>query len=554
MDEAIQNDDQAKCDLRDFGRLKTERAPWENTFRAIDERFPNGAGGFVQKTPGGIRGAANFDSTHITALARFAAAGVAITTPEEKLYIRPRFADPNLMKLREVQLWCAEAGRRLYDIRHAPHTGFAVSANEDWDQLGRYGTSPVWSEARDGVRGVRRAGLFYRCLHLSSTYIDIDYSGLVNKAIRYMVKTAEQLAEMFERDSLTPKMLDALQNHQMQKEFEVIHWVGPNTDYDEEPLDWRRFPVSSRYLAIDEKLYLRRRGFHSMPISVSRHVTSAGEKYGRSPGIHMLPNIEGANAMRRTTLRAGHKAVDPALVFNDDAGITKIVTKPGGLTAGLVDEAGRILVQRMPGGEAALPYAREDLNDERQVIRTEFLEDFYKILTDPNSRMTTTEVLEVMAKQGILVRPFAGRYAMEKQYPQCNRDLELAMEAGQIAPFPAAVIEAGAWPIMDYENELAAMARAQETAKTMRFTEALTGLANASKDGAILDWLNEDQLVPGVAEEIGVRPDYVRSPQEVQAIRAARQQQQAAADQSQQLLQGAQAYAAYAKGNQLAEA
>ncbi|MFX8500624.1 hypothetical protein ABTL68_19520, partial [Acinetobacter baumannii] len=85
--------------------------------------------------------------------------------------------------------------------------------------------------------------------------------------------------------------------------------------------------------------------------------------------------------------------------------------------------------QRMPGGEAALPYAREDLNDERQVIRTEFLEDFYKILTDPNSRMTTTEVLEVMAKQGILVRPFAGRYAMEKQYPQCNRDLELAMEA-----------------------------------------------------------------------------------------------------------------------------
>ncbi|MFX8852652.1 hypothetical protein ABTM75_20150, partial [Acinetobacter baumannii] len=79
------------------------------------------------------------------------------------------------------------------------------------------------------------------------------------------------------------------------------------------------------------------------------------------------PNIEGANAMRRTTLRAGHKAVDPALVFNDDAGITKIVTKPGGWTAGLVDEAGRILVQRMPGGEAALPYAREDLNDERQV-------------------------------------------------------------------------------------------------------------------------------------------------------------------------------------------
>ncbi|WP_226019515.1 portal protein [Novosphingobium sp. FKTRR1] len=554
MDESIQNEEQAKCDIRDFGRLKAERAPWENTFRAIDERFPSGAGGFVQKSPGGIRGGANFDSTHITALARFAAAGVAITTPEEKLYIRPRFADPALNRLRDVQLWCEEAGRRLYDIRHAPHTGFSVSANEDWDQLGRYGTSPVWSEARDGVRGVRRGGLFYRCLHLSSTYIDIDYSGIVNLCVRYMVKTADQLEDQFGREALTPKMIEALDDKKGTTEFEVIHWIGPNRDYDAEPMDWRRFPVASRYLALGEKLYVRRRGFHSMPISVSRHVTSAGEKYGRSPGIHMLPNIEGANAMRRTTLRAGHKAVDPALVFNDDNGITKIATKPGGLTAGLMDENGRILVGRMPGGEAALPYAREDLNDEREIIRTEFLEDFYKILTDPNSRMTTTEVLEVMAKQGILVRPFAGRYAMEKQYPMTNRDLELALDAGQIAPLPPAVVEAGAWPIIDYENELAAMARAQETSKTMRFNEVLTGLANASKDGAILDWLNEDAMVPGMAEEIGVRPSYVRSPQEVQAIRAARQQQQQMTEQSQAALQNAQAYAAMAKGNQLAAA
>jgi hypothetical protein len=539
-----QDDGLAKADVREYERLKQERFPWESTFRDIDERFPDGSGGFVTKTPGAVRGSNNYDSTHITALGRFAAAGVAITTPEEKLYIRPRFADPNLMKQRDVAIWCADAGQRLYDIRHAAHTGFSVSVNEDWRQLGTYGTSPVWSEARAG------RGLMYRTLHLSTCYIDTDFAGLVNKTIRYLCKSVDEFEEMFGRENLTPKMQKCLADDKPTEKFEMIHWVGPNRDYDNEMMDWRRFPIASRYLALEEKLYVKRGGFQSMPISVSRHVTSPGEKYGRSPAIEMLPNIEGLNAMRRTTLRAGHKAVDPALIFYDDMGIGKITTKPGGLTAGLVDESGRALVSRLPGGESALPFARDDINDERAVVKGEFLEDFYKILTDPNSRMTTTEVLEVMAKQGILVRPFAGRYAQEKMGPMTNRDLELAIEAKQIAPFPPAVVEAGAWPILDFENPLAAMARAEETSKTMRFIESLTGMANASKDGAIFDWIAEDELIPGIAGEIGIRPNYVRSPQQVAAMRNARQQGQQMQDTSQATLNTANAYKALAQGSQ----
>jgi hypothetical protein len=141
----IQDDAQAKEDLRELSRLEGERGPYEAAWREIDERFPSGDGGFDRKTPGAIRGQRNFDMTNITALGRFAAAGVAITTPEERQYIRPRFQNPDLQKLRSVQLWCERAGQRMYDIRHAPHTGFSIAANEDWDQLGRYGTSPMWS-------------------------------------------------------------------------------------------------------------------------------------------------------------------------------------------------------------------------------------------------------------------------------------------------------------------------------------------------------------------------------------------------------------------------
>lgn len=521
--DTIQDEDLARQDLRDQARLEADRQPWESTWAEIDERFPDGAGGITQRSPGNLRGARNYDSTHLTSLDRFKAALRAITTPEEKDYIKPRFLDHYLMKQRRVALWCEMAGPRLYAIRHALHSGFGIAVDEDWDQLGRYGTSAVWEEDRP-------EGLLYCCLPLSESYIDVDFAGRVTRHHRKMEKTARQCAELFGRDNLTPKMQDALKpgSNKENDKFAILHVVCPNTDWDRDRLDFRRFPIASRYLAVEEKLYVRRKGYHTMPVSVSRHTTSAGEIYGRSPAFRVMPNIQGVNAMKKTTLRAAHKAVDPALLFYDDAGVTSISTRPGGLNPGLVDEMGRTMVSRMPGGENGIPFALEMIQDEQATIKAAFLEEFYKILTDPNSRMTTTEVLEVMSKQGILVRPYAARYAIEKQGPMTNRDLDLALRAGQIEEFPPEVIEAGAWPVIDYENQLAAMARAESTSKTLRFVEYATQVGTLAQTPAA-DAVDIDAAIAAGAAEIGVKPSLIRSPEDIAAIRKGRAEQEQAA-------------------------
>lgn len=518
-----QDEDLAKQDLRDQARLEELRRPWEPSWAEIDERFPDGAGRINGISPGQLRGQRNYDSTHITSLDRFKAAMRSITTPEEKDYIRPRFLDDDLMKLRGVQLWCERAGARLYAIRHAAHTGFGIAADEDWDQLGRYGTSAVWQEARP-------RGMLYSCINLSESFIDVDFAGRINRHHRKMEKTARQCAELFGEDELTPMMNDALKpnSNKENDKFEILHIVAPNTGWDREAIDHKRFPIASRYLAVGEKLYLRRAGYHTMPVSASRHTTSAGEIYGRSPAFKVMPNIQGVNAMKKTTLRAAHKAVDPALLFHDDAGITQLSSKPGGLNPGLVDEMGRTMVSRMPGGENGIPFALEMIQDEQATIRTAFLEEFYKILTDPNSRMTTTEVLEVMSKQGILVRPYASRYATEKQGPMTQRDLDLALRAEQIEPFPPEVIEAGAWPAIDYENGLAAMARAESTAKTMRFVEYATTVGTLAQTPAA-DVVDMDEALRQGAAEIGVKPSIIRDPEAIAALREGRAQQEQAA-------------------------
>ena len=203
MIDTMQDEDLAKADLRNHERLVQQRQPWEATYQEVDARFPNGAGGFNGTQPGAIRGARNYDATHITGNQRFAAAGVAITTPEETGYIKVSFLDEDLMKIPAVKEWCEYAGKRLYAIRHAMHTGFVASANEDWDQLGRYGTSAVWQEARPW-------GMVYRTLHLSETWIDVDFCGLVDTVHRCFERSARQLEDFFGKENLTPKMRDAL--------------------------------------------------------------------------------------------------------------------------------------------------------------------------------------------------------------------------------------------------------------------------------------------------------------------------------------------------------
>jgi hypothetical protein len=553
----LQDDELVREHLRNHDRLQTLRAPWESLWQEIDERVnPLGAGSFGMFSPGArgagvrfgsagtLRGAGNFDVTAVESLDRFTAAMAAITIPRNSQYIRLKFGNAELDRVPRVRRWCATAADRLHAIRYAPHTGFEVQAQEDFRQLGSYGTGPLWTGERKGV------GLFYKALHLSECYVDEDFSGRIDTVHRRYVRTARQCAQEFGRDALTGKMRDALRDNKLDAEFDLLHVVCPNGDLDEGAYDHRGMPIMSLHLALDEKVVLRRAGFHSMPISVSRHVTGPSDIYGRSPAMKVMPAIKGVNAMAQTILRAAHKVVDPALAFYDDDGITSLVTKPGGLNPGLVDDRGTLMVQALPTG-SNLPIGLEMMEAERGVIRTAFLEDFFRILTNPSDRMTATQVLEMVAKQGVLVAPYAGRYETEKQNPVTQRDLDLAMRAGQVEPFPPEVREAGGYPQIEYENPLTRMARAEQAAGLTRWIEAMTPLSQV--DSSVFDHIDVDNAAPGLADVLGVRPDWITTPDQVAAKRKAREDSKAAVEGVESMQGVASAYLDIAKGNQIAE-
>lgn len=546
-DDTLQDDDLVKTHLRNHDRLVALRAPMESLWREIDERTnPLGAGGWSKNTPGVVHGAGNFDVTAVESLDRFCAAMAGITIPRNTQYIRLRFGDKDLDKLPAVRRWCERTADRLHAIRYAPHAGFEVQAQEDFRQLGSYGTGALWTGERKGL------GLFYKALHLSECYIDEDFAGRVDTVHRKYELSARQCLQEFGADALTGKMREAVTRNKLDEKFEILHIVCPNGDLQPDALDRRSMAIDSITTAIADKVILRRKGYHSMPISVSRHVTGPGDIYGRSPAIKVLPTIKGLNQMAQTILRSAHKMVDPALAFFADDGITSLVTRPGGANPGLVNEQGQLMVAPMPTG-SNLPIGLEMQQSERAVVKTAFLEDFFKILTDPSDRMTATQVLEMVAKQGVLVAPYAGRYESEKQNPVTQRDLDLAMRARQVEPFPDEVIEAGAYPVIEYENPLSRMARAEEAAGLTRWIEAMAPLAQVD-DGAVFDHIDVDAAAPGLGDVLGVRPSWIATPDQVAAKRKAREDSKAATSGVEQLQGAASAASDLARASSLSAA
>ncbi len=541
-----QDTDFINCILADQSRLEGERAIYDPTFRDID-RFidPFGSGGFLQDSGSHREIEDLFDITALEGLDRYTAAIAGLTIPQGQRWHGLEFGDPDLDKLPEVQRWSEYATDRLFACRYAPHTGFVVQFHEDIRQEGKYGTAPMWIGENLG------RGLYYKALHLSEIWIDENFAGQVDRKHRKFIYTLRQAVQQFGIDNLSDRLradYEDPRKHNDQVQF--LHLICPNTDYREGWLDHRGKPIASITLEIDEKHIVRRKGFRTDPLPVSRHITGPRDKYGRSPGMKVLATVKGLQVMARDILDAGNRALKPPLLFFDDADITELVTKPDGLNPGGLDEFGREMVKPLLSGQQ-IPFGMELSENERGIVRKSFLEEFFRLLSNPSDRMTATQVLETLQKEGILVAPYAGRRETEKVGPMVERELDVLMDAQQIPPFPDVVKEAGRKPRPIMTNPLSRMARAEEVRAFTRVVEIGSQAIAAGLEGA-LDRVKVDEGMVSVAQVLGMRPSLIRTDEEVAQVQEARAQEKAATMTAQTAAPMAGAALDMAKANEIA--
>lgn len=553
----IANEDEVlKMILRLFSEMQVWRATfathWEEVSELIDPVSRNTFQYGNYNFPGQKKTDRQVDANGMMALRRFSAIMDSLLTPRNQTWHGLQASDLGLRDQRIVKLWFEQATRVIFNMRYQSIANFASQNVMQFRQLGAYGTGGMFvDQAVDPITNEPIRSFRYKQVPLGELFLRENHQGLIDGFIRWYRMTAMQAWQKFGHTGRFPEGLRGALTSGSMMTFDFLHCVLPRSDYDATKiLAPQGKPYASYHVAMVGPTLLGEGGYYSFPLAASRYTQTAGEVYGRSPAMDVLPALKTLNSEKRTFLKQGHRAGDPVIFTADDGIIDSASLRPGSMNPGGVTADGKPLFATLPVGDINI--TKEMMDDERSLIMDSFLVSLFQILTETPT-MTATEVIERVNEKGILIAPEVGRQDSEYIGPLNVRELDLAARMGVLPPPPPVLVEAfREWP-RGFEsvstNPLSRAARAQEAAGFMRTLEVANQVAQNTGDPSVYDHFDFDEAMPGIAEINGSPMRWMSSEQKLQAKRAERAKQL----QQQQSIAAAPAAAAMLKAHVAAQ-
>lgn len=531
--------------LRDQSQFEQQRFQFDNTNQRIADLIWPASSLFLQRDQpqGQRRDQAAFDSTGALANERFAAAVESLVSPRTQTWHGLDTPYTELNKRTSVKRYMEAVTQILFRARYSPGAGFTYSCNEGYKSLGAFGNQCLFLDDDPG------RNLVYRSMFVGDIWIGVDRFGRVDRVHRKYRQAARNAKKEF-GDKL-PRPIAEAADRQPEQEFDFLHCVKPNPEFDPGRLDWRGKRWVSYYLACGQQELLETEGYRTMPYLFSRFGTAPSETYGRGPASMVLPTLNTANEQAKTLLRAGQRAVDPPVMSVDDEALETFNLRAGALNRGYLSEDGKPLAVPFTSG-ANIQLGMEMLNDSRGVVNDAFFVTLFQILLKQPT-LTATEALLRAQEKGELLGPSIGRQQTEFLAPMIERELDILSHVPGLLPdMPPELQEAGGFTIVRFQSPLDRMQRAGEGANMLRWLESMTPVFQVKPEAMnVVDWT---QFGRRLADIQGV-PAEVMNDEEVQV-----EQDQVAAQQqaAQQLIQAAplagQAAERFAKAQQLATA
>lgn len=517
----IGQNDKVGALLKKVEKAEGERGTWESHWTEIAELvIPSYSDMFSTKgmsTPGKKKTEKMVDSTAPAALVRFSSVMESIQTPREQTWHMLRPIDPYLTKDRQTKLWYETANNLLFRYRYAPNANYASQQNEVYTSLGAFGTGCLFVDKPKEKKGLR-----YKAIFLGEVYFVENHQGVIDTVYRVFTMTTRQILQQW--GDKAPKELHEEYKSKPEAEHQIVHCVFPRADRDPARIDFKGMMYESVYICRDLRYQLSEGGYHNMPYIVSRYTTIPGENYGRGPAMQVLPAIKTLNEQKKTVLKQGHRTVDPVLLAFDDGVLDSFSLKPGAINYGGVSAEGRPLVHALPTGNLAI--ARDMMTDERMIINDAFLITLFQILVE-TPEMTATEVLQRAREKAALLAPIMGRQQSEALGPMIEREIDLMMMQELLPPITPAMREAGADYKVEYDSPISRMQKAEASSGGLRMFQYAAEIAAQTQDPSGLDWFNVDEMIPALAEAQAMPASWMRSKEQVEQIRAGRQEQMA---------------------------
>ena len=511
-------------ELKDnLSRLMEKRKTWETHWQEVADYFLTRKSDITERhTKGDKRNLQVFDATGTHSLELLASSLHGSLTSASSKWFSLRFKNSAVNDDDTAKEWLEDSAGKMFLAFH--RSNFQQEIFEAYHDLICFGTAAMFIEADDDDM------IRFSTRHIKEIYIAENGKGLVDCIYRRFTITAKAAADKFGLENLS-RNLQAIYKNSMFDEVELCHVVKPRDIYDPRKIDKKNMPYVSTYFEMETDHIISHGGFREFPYVVPRWLKSSNEVYGRSPAQNSLPDIKVLNKMVEIQLQAAAKQINPPLLIPDDSAILPVRTAPGSLN--FYRSGSRDKIEPLNIG-ANNPLGLNLEQQRRESIGKAFHIDQLLIQESPR-QMTATEVQTRQDEKLKILGPVMGRLQSEMLNPLIVRVFQIMLRGNHFIQAPP--ILANQEIEIEYVSPMALAMKSQQLSGIMRGMEIFGSL---SQTMPVTDYIDENGLVKELIDILGLSAKMIKSDDEVQEIRANRQEQQMQQAQMQQALDESQ--------------
>lgn len=486
--------------------------------------LPRRLGFVTQMVEGERRTEEIYDGTPMRAARGLANAVGQLLRPEGEKWFLIRAEEDALNNSDEVVEWLKRAENKLLAAMFNSKARFRQASGESDTDLVVFGSAVMFTGLSD--KGPR---LKYLNIDLKDADIGLDDDGNVDTMFQRRWYTLRQAEQRFTKSRLSENLQSKFETQnedQLDTKYEFLRVVTPRPNGNEEARLARNFPFTNDWIEVDTMHEISEGGFRGFPFVVPRWDTSSGEIYGRSPGMIALPDSETLNAMGETILVSGQKQAEPSVFAPNDSSFDAVNSFSGGITYYDVDTA--VQLRGNPfftlDQNFNLPITRDMQLDTRLQVEAAFFKNVFN-LPVRGPEMTATEVI---ARKEEFVREVGAVFGrLESDYlgPIVERSFSILLRTGFFDPIPEVLINKDVR--FEYTSPLKRIREQAEAAAARLWVQGLTELRDATGKPEVMDIVNADNIARFSARALDLPEGSANSEEEVAAIRAKREEEEA---------------------------
>jgi len=380
---------------------------------------------------------------------------------------------------------------------------------------------PPQNSRKAGFRGVRAEA------KKTGRFVIADGpDGLVDTLFDESILSATAIRRRWPQATLPPKIQAALDKGKPDDPFTIIHAIVPRDRTDQQyGAAATSMPWASCWIEKDSKQVIHEGGYRVFPAAVPRFHKTPGEVFGRGRGQIAFPDTWTLNTAKEMGLEDHALKLRPPVLLSHQAVFGTLRLVPSGPT--VVNTHGKAI------GDVIKPWQTgshpEVTNIKEEELRKSIRQIFYvdhilSLMEVSKSEMTAFEYRKKLQLLYDMLAPVYGRLMREFLRQTWDITWNLMFWAGAFAPPPPEVFETDGEIDVTFENPIALSQRAGDVEAIGMAVTDLAPLAQVFPD--IWDGFDPDKTRQRVFAARGVPASVARNDEEINAVRAARQQQQ----------------------------